>query len=363
MKNKIKEKDLEKVSKQLDLLEDKKNKITKKISKEYLLYLKIIRESLFSSVEKGIYGLSYSLSDNDTDINSNEITDFIKKNISLIINEVLPFITIEQLYLSDLSIPNDLIHEYEVNENEYFQENKGIQIDQENNFINEEPLQFEFNSISNTYKYYQSISNDEITSLDLDIIDLKTTNTEPDTLINNEKQFFISLLELVDETQTSKIDNYRNISNQTDDVFLPINISNILNWFELIDKSLNNLLKKLSYKINLELFKKQFIKKIISEDSFLCLASKSFLIKHPSPYVIEFDLNSKNLLIDKIKLPSISLINISNIELEFCNLNLAARKNNINDLKKELKLLIKKQIYWKKKKLNSKNSNHTLNKI
>ena len=46
----------------------------------------------------------------------------------------------------------------------------------------------------------------------------------------------------------------------------------ILKNFDLIDKSLENLLLNLSYKINQELFKAQLIKKIISKDSFKYLS-------------------------------------------------------------------------------------------
>ena len=52
----------------------------------------------------------------------------------------------------------------------------------------------------------------------------------------------------------------------------------ILNNFDLIDKSLDNLLLNLAYIINKELFKANLIKKMISKDSFDYLVGKNFMI-------------------------------------------------------------------------------------
>ena len=60
-----------------------------------------------------------------------------------------------------------------------------------------------------------------------------------------------------------------------------------LDNFDLIDKSLENLLLNLSYNINQELFKANLIKKIISKDTFDYLVGKKFMIcllyTSPSP--------------------------------------------------------------------------------
>ena len=91
----------------------------------------------------------------------------------------------------------------------------------------------------------------------------------------------------------------------------------ILKNFDLIDKSLENLLLNLSYDINQELFKVNLIKKIISKDSFDYLVSKNFMIKHPYPFVINFELNLNRSSLNGNNFPSIIFFNISAVELEF----------------------------------------------
>ena len=130
----------------------------------------------------------------------------------------------------------------------------------------------------------------------------------------------------------------------------------IFNDFDLIDKALENLLLKLSYNINQELFKANLIKKMISKDTFDYLVGKNFMIKHPYPFVIDIELNlNRSSLIGK-KFPSIVFFNISTVELEFKNLNLSIQRKKINELKNQFQRLIKKETYWRQKEI-------TLNKI
>ena len=126
--------------------------------------------------------------------------------------------------------------------------------------------------------------------------------------------------------------------------------------FDFIDKSLKNLLMNLSYEINQELFKANLIKKMISKDSFDYLVGKNLKIKHPYPFIINFEFNLNLPLLNGNKLPSIIFINISTVELEFKNLNLSIQRNKINDLKNKFQRLIKKETYWKQKET-------TLNRI
>ena len=107
---------------------------------------------------------------------------------------------------------------------------------------------------------------------------------------------------------------------------------------------------KLSYRINLELLKINLIKNIISEDSFKNLLNNKHIIQNPHPFVIRYDLNQTKLSLDN-KFSDDYLLNITNIELEFYNLELSICKNNINELKNKFRLLIKKQTYWKNKEL------------
>ena len=130
----------------------------------------------------------------------------------------------------------------------------------------------------------------------------------------------------------------------------------ILNNFDLIDKSLENLLLNLSYNINQELFKANLIKKMISKDSFDYLVGKNFMIKHPYPFVINFELNLNRYHQMAIIFQALFSSNISTVELEFKNLNLSIQRNKINELKNQFQRLIKKETYWRQKEI-------TLNKI
>ena len=115
---------------------------------------------------------------------------------------------------------------------------------------------------------------------------------------------------------------------------------------------MSHLLLSLSYKINLELFNSNQIKKIISEDSYKFLSKNKFLVKHPHPFVINFDLNTNNFAKKSSKLPSIFLFYLTSVELEFKNLNLSIQRNKINELKNQFQLLIKKERYWRQKEIN-----------
>ncbi len=109
----------------------------------------------------------------------------------------------------------------------------------------------------------------------------------------------------------------------------------------------------ISYKINAELFKIKLIKRTITEETFKCLSKDNYIIKHPHPFVIRYDLYKNKLSASNNKSSDIYLFNITSVELEFCNLDLSTCRNNINALKSKFKLLNKKQCYWKNKELAS----------
>ena len=79
------------------------------------------------------------------------------------------------------------------------------------------------------------------------------------------------------------------------------------------------------------------------------------MMKHPHPFVINFEFNL-NQSLKGDNLPSIIFFNISTVELEFKNLNLSIQRNKINELKNQFQHLIKKEKYWKQKE-------RTFNKI
>ena len=95
---------------------------------------------------------------------------------------------------------------------------------------------------------------------------------------------------------------------------------------------------------------------MINKDSFDYLVGKNFMIKHPYPFVINFELNLNRSSLTGNKFTSIVFINISTVELEFKNLNLSIQRNKINELKNQVQRLIKKETYWRQKEI-------TLNRI
>ena len=155
------------------------------------------------------------------------------------------------------------------------------------------------------------------------------------------------MLEIIEEAKPHKLNYQESLNNTVNNVFIS---NDNLNFFENIDKAFSDFLLNLSYKINLELFKVNLIKKNINEDTYKC-SSNNNIIKHPHPFIIRYDLNSNKLFEYSNSYNDIYLFHISNVELEFHNLDLSICKNNINDLKNRFKLLNKKQLYWKNKEL------------
>ena len=269
----------------------------------------------------------------------------------------MPLFTVEQLKIYEIekNINN------EINFNSLDISTK-INYDQKEKFLYEdgfqlkEPIQFQISKdISKTSEYYQTDNYEKLLSLDLDNKPYNNYLSQKNIIENLgvEKQFIPSLLELIRELEVEKSRHLEKDNiNQMD-----ISHKNlILKNFDLIDKSLENLLLNLSYNINQELFKANLIKKMISKNSFDYLVGKNILLKHPYPYVINFEFNLNRSSLKGNNLPSIIFFNISTVELEFKNLNLSIQRNKINELKIQFKRLIKKDAYWRQKEI-------TLNKI
>ena len=73
--------DIDKINSQLERGEIQKRILTKKIYKEYELYLNLVRDLLFISVEKGLNQIYSYLINNDNFLNENEFYSlFEKKN-------------------------------------------------------------------------------------------------------------------------------------------------------------------------------------------------------------------------------------------------------------------------------------------
>jgi len=341
---------------QLKRAEIKKNILKKNIYKEYEIYFKIVRNSILTSAEKGIFGIYSDFSISDKELNSRELNTFLSNNISLLVNSKLPLITIEQLKLGNSSDPIKELENINVlKELVKSKKYQTVNIDYDHEFIANHSIEFYCNNNLNTYEYYETLSEGEISSINLDESNYLNSFSKEISIkkIEDEKHIVKAFVELIEETNDNKLNDYEKINDQLSDVFIS---NEDLNIFEFIDKSFSNFLLDLSYKINSELFKIKLIKKIISEDTFKCLSNNDYIINHPYPFVIRYDLYPDKLSAINIKSSDVYLFNITNVELEFYNLDLSICRNNINDLKNRFKILNKKERYWKNKELASNSS-------
>ncbi len=349
--------DIDKINSQLERADMQKRILTRNIYREYEIYLNLVRDLLFTSVEKGINKIYSYPTINDNFLNENEFFSLFEKKISKLIFTNLPFLTVEQLKINEIekNINNEINFpifdsstKTKDDPKEKFQYEDGFQL--------KEPTQFDISKdFSNTSEYYKAHNYEKFVSLDLDNNDHNNYLSKNNIFENLgvEKQFISSLIELIGEEkwEKPKYSEKENI-NQMDN--FPKN--QILKNFDLIDKSLENLLLNLSYNINQELFKANLIKKMISKDSFDYLLGKNFMTKHPYPFVINFELNLNRSSLNGNNLSNVIFFNISTVELEFKNLNLSIQRNKINELKNQFQRLIKKETYWRQKEI-------TLNKI
>ncbi len=345
--------EIDKINSQLERADIQKRKLTRNIYREYELYLYLVRDLLFISVKKGLNQIYSYQTINDNFLNENKYCSLFEKKISKLIFKNLPFLTVEQLKINEIA--KNINKEINLT---IFDSSTITKDDQKEKFQYEDGFQLkEFTQLeiskdfSKTSEYYQAHNYEEFGSLDLDNNYLSQNNIFEN--LGVEKQFISSLLELIGEEKAEILRHpeKENI-NQMDN--LPKNQT--LNNFDLIDKSLENLLLSLSYNINQELFKANLIKKMISKDSFDYLVGKNFMIKHPFPFVINFELNLHRSSLNGKNFPSIIFFNISTVELEFKNLNLSIQRNKINELKNQFQRLIKKETYWRQKEI-------SLNKI
>ena len=269
----------------------------------------------------------------------------------------MPFLTVEQLKINEIEKNINKEINFTI-----FDSSTKIKDDQKEKFQYEDVIklneltQFEITEdFSNTSEYYQAHNFEKFASLDLDNNEHNNYLSKNNIFENLgvEKQFISSLLELIGE---EKVENPRYQEKEYIKKMDNLPKNQILNNFDLIDKSLENLLLNLSYNVNQELFKVNLIKKMISKDSFDYLIGKNFMIKHPYPFVINFELNLNRSSLIGNNFPSIIFFNMSIVELEFKNLNLSIQRNKINELKNQFQRLIKKDTYWRQKEI-------TLNKI
>ena len=344
--------DIDKINSQLERAFIQKRILIVNIYREYELYLNLVRDLLYISVEKGLNQIYSNPTINDNFLNEKEYCDLFEKKINKIIYNTLPLLTIEQLKIKEISKNiNKEINFSSLDGSTKKKDDQKKEFQYKDGFQLEDSVKFQISKdISNTSEYYQDENYEEFVSLDLD------NNVHNNYLSNNniienlgvEKQFISALFELTEEVKVEKPKNLEKDNiNQID--ISPKNQT--LKNFDLLDKSLENLLLNFSYKINQELFKANLIKNMISGDSFNYLVGKNLMIKHPYPFVIKFEFNLNGSSSNGNNLPSIIFFNISTVELEFKNLNLSIQRNKINELKNQFQRLIKKATYWRQKEI------------
>ena len=158
--------DLDKINSQLERADIQKRILTRKIYREYELYLNLVRDLLYISVEKGLNQIcSYPTN------NENELYSLFEKKIGKLLFTNLPFLTVEQLKINEiekninkeinlnfLDSPTKINHD----QKEKFQYEDGFQL--------KEHTQFEISKdFSNTSEYYQAHNYEKFVSLDLDL--------------------------------------------------------------------------------------------------------------------------------------------------------------------------------------------------
>ena len=94
--------DIDKIYSQLERADIQKRKLTRNIYKEYELYLNLVRDLLFVSVEKGLNQICSYPTINDNFLNENEFYSLFEKKISKLIFMNLPLLTVEQLKINEI---------------------------------------------------------------------------------------------------------------------------------------------------------------------------------------------------------------------------------------------------------------------
>jgi len=93
---------IDKINSQLERADIQKNSLTRNIYKEYELYLNLVRDLLFISVEKGLNQIYSYPTINDNFSNENEFYSLFEKKIIKLIFTNLPFLTVEQLKIIEI---------------------------------------------------------------------------------------------------------------------------------------------------------------------------------------------------------------------------------------------------------------------
>ena len=240
--------DIDKINFQLERADIQKRILTGNIYREYELYLSILRDLLFISLEKGLNQIySYSTID-DNFLNQNEFYSLFEKKLSKLIFANLPFLTVEQLKINEIGKNiNKEINLTIFDSSTKIKHDQNEKFQYEDSFQLKEPIQVEITEdFSNTSEYYQAHNYEKFVSFDLDNNNHNNYLSENNIFENLgvEKQFISSILELIEE---EKLEKSRHPEKENINQMNNLTKNQIFNNFDLIDKSLENLLLSLSY--------------------------------------------------------------------------------------------------------------------
>jgi len=348
----------EKADKQLRLIKDRKLKIRKDLYMTYFYYLNRIRSEFFNYIKKAISSIEESK--NVINLSKKEIKSIIANDINSLINERMPFITIEQLTLTKYSFQNKSLEVDNFTEKDLDLDVKSFYKKDNKTYLLNISSECKYYSFSEEYELNSSINLDNFNFEYQNLIDcINITDNQNSDSVNNEKTTDPTLIDF-DILKNDK-ENYKNMQ-------ILDEISNLLNWSDWLDFSLSCQLKKITNQINNILFLKKIIKKKISNEFLDYISDNNFLITNPFPFVNLFDLSNKEFINfdnfdENADYSKIYFLNLNITEIEFFDINLNIIRNKINDLKYQLHLLIKKEKYWNNKKIYAKKNKSTINKI
>ena len=349
----------EKADNQLLLIKERKLKLKKNFYLLYFTYLNRLRSEIPNFIKKAISSLK-EVSNNDINLNKKEIRSLIINEINPLINERMPFITIEQLTLTKFSHRNNSLKEDQIPKKNFDLEAKCLNKKDNKNYSLNIFNECEYYKFSEEYELKASIDLDDFNYKNEIFYDYRNlTYNSSKELFNNEKLVSESVIDfkLLENDEF----NYKIMKTSNEEL-------NLLNWSEWLDFSLSYQLKKISSEVNNILFMKKIIKKNITEEFLDYISDNDFLITNPFSFVNLFDLNNKEIInsnnfVENLDISKIYFFNLNITEIEYCDMNLNTIRNNINDLKYKFNLLIKKEKYWNNKKLYTKRNKSTITKL
>ena len=200
--------DIDKINSQLERADIQKGLLTRNIYREYELYLNLVRDLLFISVEKGLNQIYSYPTINDNFLNENEFYNLFEKKISKLIFTNMPFLTVEQLKINEIEKKiNKEINFTIFDSSTKIKDDQKEKFQYEDGFQLKESTQFDISKdFSNTSEYYQAHNYEKFVSLDLDN-DYQNNYSFKKNIFENlgvEKQFISSLLELIGEEKVEK---------------------------------------------------------------------------------------------------------------------------------------------------------------